>query len=357
MSQTIDLPGAPGWTVTEYSAMETRDDSHVVRDPSGAFRGSYRWRSGYREGAPSGWLYRSRAYPTEAAVWAAVIREGQPTESRSPGRVSIRTYSFEQRSPEWEEARRGMVTASMVGRLVSISPADATCTECPQCGALAGDPCISVARKEPTPIKVPHDRRALAASTLPPVYGPATGDTAKMLTALLVAERITGWSDPVFVTGAMMRGTLDEPVAREAYSKHFAPVTEVGFIVRDDWGFSIGYSPDGLVGDDGLIEIKSRLSRIQLTSILAGEVPAENMAQIQCGLLVTGRKWCDYVSFCGGMPLWRTRVYPDLEWHQAIVSAVAQFEETAAAMIADYSAAVEGLPATERSTYDLEMVI
>jgi hypothetical protein len=264
------------------------------------------------------------------------------------GPTVIRTYDLEQRSPEWFAVRLGMVTASMVGRLVSISPADPTCTDCPQCFAPAGTPCISVARKEPTPIKVPHDRRALAAATLPPVYGPATTDTAKMLTAMLVAERITGWSDPMFVTNNMMRGTLDEPIARDAYAEHFAPVTEVGFIVRDDWGFSIGYSPDGLVGDDGLIEIKSRLSRIQLTSILAGEVPAENMAQLQCGLLVTGRKWCDYVSFCSGMPLWRTRVYPDPEWQRAIVEAVAQLEENAADMITDYSAAVEGLPTTER---------
>ena len=271
------------------------------------------------------------------------------------GPTVIRTYDFEQRSPEWFDIRRGMVTASMIGRLISISPADPTCTECPQCGAEAGWPCISVARKEPTPIKVPHDRRALAAATLPPVMAPATTDTAKMLTALLVAERITGWSDPVFTTNNMIRGTLDEPIAREAYSKHFALVTEVGFMVRDDWGFSIGYSPDGLVGDDGLIEIKSRLSRIQLTSILAGEVPSENMAQIQCGLLVTGRKWCDYVSFCGGMPLWRTRVFPDLEWFTAIRDAAALLECNAADMIADYHAAVEGLPATERTTYDLEI--
>lgn len=267
----------------------------------------------------------------------------------------IRTYNFEQRSPEWEDARRGMVTASMVGRLVSINAADPTCTDCDVCGATAGNPCISVARKEPTPIKVPHDRRALAAATLPPVISPATTDTAKMLTALLVAERITGWSDPVFTTNNMLRGVMDEPIAREVYSKHFAPVTEVGFIVRDDWGFSIGYSPDGLVGDDGLVEFKSRLSRIQLTSILAGEVPAENMGQLQCGLLVTGRKWVDYVSFCGGMPLWPKRVYPDPEWQRAIVDAVRQFEDTAAAMIADYHAAVDGLPMTERTTYDLEI--
>ncbi len=268
----------------------------------------------------------------------------------------IHTYDFEQRSPEWEEARRGMVTASMVGKLISISPAPAESTDCPTCGAKAGGPCYSIARKEPTPIKVPHDTRALAAATLPPVYSPANTDTAKMLTATLAAERINGWSDPVFTTNHMLRVVVDEPIARYAYAEHYGvEVQQVGLVVRDDWGFKIGCSPDGLVGDEGGIECKSRLSRIQLLSVLAGEVPAENMAQVQCSLLTTGRKWWDFVSFCGGMHLWVKRVYPDPEWQRAIVEAVIQFEENAAAMIADYRAAVDGLPMTERTTYDLEI--
>ena len=80
----------------------------------------------------------------------------------------IRTYDFEQRSEEWHQARLGMVTASMVGRLIAISPAPAEMTDCPVCRQPAGEPCISLSRKEPTPIKVPHDTRALAAATLPP---------------------------------------------------------------------------------------------------------------------------------------------------------------------------------------------
>ena len=269
----------------------------------------------------------------------------------------IRTFDFEQRSPEWFAARCGMVTASAVGRLISVNPADPTRTDCPTCRAEAGSPCISVARKEPTPIKVSHDTRALAAATLPPTYGPAAGDTAKALTAMLVAERINGWSDQTFTTSAMMRGVIDEPIARQVYRQHYDAVAEVGFIVRDDWGFSIGYSPDGLVGDDGLIEVKSRLSRLQVLSALADEVPAEYMPQIQCGLLVSGRKWCDFVSYCGGMAMWRKRVYPDPEWQGAIIGAVRAFEQTATQMIADYRAAVVGLPMTERTLYDLEIEV
>lgn len=269
----------------------------------------------------------------------------------------ITVHTFEQRSPEWEEARRGMVTASIVGKLISVGPPEPTATDCPTCRAEAGEPCVSVARKAPTAIKSCHDARALAAASLPPVYRPATNDTAKLVTTALVAERINGWSDPVRVTDDMLRGVIDEPIAREVYARHYGDVREVGLIVRDDWGFSIGYSPDGLlVGDDGLIEIKSRRARIQLATVLADEVPAENMAQIQCGLLVSGRAWCDYVSYCGGMPLWRKRVYPDPAWQGAIIGAVRIFEDTAAEMVATYNERTAGLPATERTTYDMEIV-
>ena len=89
-------------------------------------------------------------------------------------------------------------------------------------------------------------------------------------------------------------------------------------MVRDDWGFKIGYSPDGLVGKDGLIEIKSRRPKKHLQTIIAGTVPAENMAQIQAGLLVSGRDWCDYISYCGGMRPWIKRVEPDTRWSPSI---------------------------------------
>lgn len=267
----------------------------------------------------------------------------------------IHTFDFEQRTPEWEDARRGMVTASVVGRLVSVEPADPISTDCPTCHAVAGEQCWSVARKAPTTIKTAHDARVLAAATLPPVYRTAKSDTAKVVREVLVAERINGWSEPIRATFDMMRGVLDEPAARKVYAQHFGTVTEVGLIVRDDWGFSIGYSPDGLVGDDGLIEVKSRRARLQLSTVLADEVPAENMAQIQAGLLVSGRRWCDYVSFSGGMKLWRKRVYPDPDWQGAIIAAVRAFEADAAEMVATYTERTAGLPATERSLYDMEI--
>lgn len=270
--------------------------------------------------------------------------------------MSLHTYTdVVQGTDEWLNLRRGIVTASTVGQLLSVGPPPATTVPCPECGALPDEPCVSRARKEPSPIKTLHATRTVPADT-PPVIKPATGDTAQGLTTLLVAERITGWVDPVYVNGDMLRGTLDEPIAREVYARHYAPVDEVGFMVRTaGWG-PLGYSPDGLVGDDGLIEIKAPRAKTHLATILRDAVPEQHMAQLQAGLLVSGRKWIDYVSFYGGLPLYVKRIHPDARWHAAIKAAVRTFEETAAEMVATYHAAVAGRPATERTNHDLGLV-
>lgn len=253
-----------------------------------------------------------------------------------------------QGTDEWLDKRRGIVTASVVGQLITTRALSGGEFPCPECSAAANDPCRSKV-KNGAVMKTLHPQRvAFAKEQSEVVLEPARGDVARGLTALLTAERITGWTDPTFISDDMMRGMDDEPIARAKYSEHYAPVTESGFMVEDRWGFKIGYSPDGLVGDDGLIEIKSRRSKVQLTTILVGEPPIENMAQLQCGLLVSGRKWIDYVSYCAGMPLWVKRVLPQQKWFDAIVAAVEVFESNAADWITTYRAAVDGLPATER---------
>lgn len=216
--------------------------------------------------------------------------------------MTLHIYNdLEQGSDEWLKARCGLVTASTIGQLIT-----------------------------------------------PKTVRPANNDYSRALALTLIAERITGHVEPIHVTADMERGTLSEPYARDLYGEHYASVTEVGFMVRDFGAYRIGYSPDGLVGDDGLIEIKSRKQKIQLKTILEDAVPLENMAQIQCGLLVSGRSWLDYVSYCGGMPLFTKRVVPDPAWQRAIVDAVLAFEDNAALMIANYNEAVEGRPETER---------
>jgi hypothetical protein len=269
---------------------------------------------------------------------------------------------LEQGTEDWHAQRRGMVTASVVGRLISVGYLGPDGYDCPECGAHAAFPCTSKVKKTDgigAPIKSFHySRNELATNNCSDearVLSPSTGDDARGLTLLLAAERITGHTDPTYMSDDMFRGQEDEPVARDVYAQHYAPVSTVGFMVRDDWGFPIGYSPDGLVGEDGLLEIKSRRQKKQLGTIIDGQVPAENMAQIQCGLLVSGRDWCDYVSYCAGMRMWPKRVYPDQRWFGAIIGAVQRFEETASQMAHVYQEATQGMPDTQR--LDLEMSI
>ncbi len=268
-----------------------------------------------------------------------------------------------QGSDEWHDQRRGMVTASVVGRLITVSHLGPNGYDCPECGAAAAEPCTSMVRKgaEPgAPIKSFHQARmdvsVASRNQASQVLTTASGDDAKSLTLLLAAERITGYTDPTYMSDDMLRGIEDEPLAVDKYAEHYAPVVTTGFMVRDDWGFSIGYSPDGVVGDDGLVEVKSRRQKNQLSTVLDDQVPAVNMAQLQCGLLISGRAWIDYISYSGGMALWKKRVLPDRRWFAAIVAAVDAFEASAAEMVATYRTATEGLPATERTT-QMEMVI
>jgi hypothetical protein len=81
------------------------------------------------------------------------------------------------------------------------------------------------------------------------------------------------------------------------------------------------------------------------------------MAQIQTGLLVSGRAWCDYISWCGGMPMYVKRVHPDERWQQAIILALEAFEANAEDMIATYTAATKGLPTTERIDHFADMEV
>lgn len=260
----------------------------------------------------------------------------------------------EQGTPEWLEARRGLVTASVVGQLITKGAPDTQTIPCPVCEVESG-PCMSAARKTPVPMKTVHTPRIEAASHLPPVYVPATGDTANALVASLAAERITGTVEDSYMNRDMERGWMEEPRACERYAEaRGVEVREVGLYVRteDDW--TLGYSPDRLVGDDGLLEVKAPRAKGHVLAVVRGEVPAHNMAQLQSGLLVTGREWIDFLPWRGGQPMWVKRVYPDPAWQDAIVAACQKFETAIQQMVTDYEIATLNLPATERMP-DLEM--
>ena len=142
----------------------------------------------------------------------------------------------------------------------------------------------------------------------------------------LLSQRLTDYVEPHYISDDMLRGRDDEIEARHQYAKHYAPVAEVGFITNARWGFTIGYSPDGLVGDDGLIECKSRRAKYQVQTIAEDTVPDEYILQLQTGLLVSEREWIDFVSYSGGLPMFVKRVYPDPIIQEAIVAAATAFE-------------------------------
>lgn len=166
----------------------------------------------------------------------------------------------------------------------------------------------------------------------------------------LAAQRITRYVEPTFISDDMLRGMADESQAKMVYAETRGPVADCGFITNNDRGFTLGYSPDGLVGDYGLVEVKSRRQKYQAETIITGAVPVEYMIQIQTGLIVSERMWCDFVSYCGGMPLFVRRVYPDDEMQTAIIAAAEAFEDRLQAAIVKFRSEVAAhkMPQTRR---------
>ncbi len=195
---------------------------------------------------------------------------------------------------------------------------------------------------------------------LTPTGKAANNDKTRAHAWELAAQRITRYVEPSYIGDNMLRGWDDEVEARKLYSKHRAPVTECGFITNDQWGFTIGYSPDGLVGDGGLIECKSRIQKYQVQTIATDEVPDEFMLQLQTGLLVTGRRWLDFISYSGGLPMHVIRVEPDAEMQGRILEAAAQFEQRVKDCISDYQWVIDKLGdrviPTERRE-EMEMIL
>jgi hypothetical protein len=205
-------------------------------------------------------------------------------------------YDIEQGSPEWHDLRRGVLTSTAIKTLIT-----------------------------PTGKLADNDK------TRAHVYDVA-------------AQRITGRTENTYLSFDMMRGHVEEILARDLYSKHYAPVTECGFVTNDRLGFTVGYSPDGLVSEDGLIEIKSARAKIQVERIATGGIPAEHIAQVQTGLWVTGRVWCDFISYSNGMAMQVVRVYADPAYHALIDAAAVEFEGKVAEVIAAYTDNADGLP-------------
>lgn len=228
--------------------------------------------------------------------------------------MSIIIYSeLEQGTDEWLEARRGILTASEVKLVLT--------------------PSLKVAKN----------------------------DKVRAHMWDLAAQNISGFVEPSFISDDMLRGITDEVRALEYYESRYEATQPCGFITNDKWGFTIGYSPDALVGDEGLIECKSRRQKFQIETIVKDEVPQEYMLQIQTALMVSERQWIDFVSFCGGLPMYVKRVYPDNNIQETILTAAKDFYEQVDDIKMQYFVRLkdiaEQLTPTERAEPEQEIIV
>lgn len=188
-------------------------------------------------------------------------------------------YDLYQQTDEWRQARAGILTASKICKIL-------------------------------TPAKLEI----------------AKNDTSRELVDAIACERITKLIEPEFQSYDMLRGLREEVLARKVYTENYAPVQEVGFVTNDKWGFTLGASPDGLVGDDGGIEIKSRMRKLQFGVVRSGKMPDEYRLQVQTFLMITERQWVDFISYSGGLNMLTIRVEADLAIQKAIENAAFDFE-------------------------------
>lgn len=205
--------------------------------------------------------------------------------------MSLRILDCEQGSAEWQEARAGIPTASRFGEIIAKGKGTA-----------------------PSKVRATY-----------------------MLE--LAGERILGEpADRWEGNRHTERGHLLEPVARAWYEMRTdRTARQVGFVIDD--ALRAGASPDSLVGDDGLLEIKTKLPRLQIELLLAGGIlPDEHKAQCQGQLMVTGRQWLDFVSYCERLPPLLVRVERDEAYIAALRVAVQDFTTELDRMVATIEA-------------------
>lgn len=162
--------------------------------------------------------------------------------------------------------------------------------------------------------------------------------------AQLVVERLTGTVEPSFQSAAMQWGIEKEAEARVAYRfLTDADVAETDFVLHPEI-FMAGASPDGLVGDDGLVEIKCPNSATHMDTLLREAIPDKYQVQMLWQMACTGRQWCDFVSydprFPEAMRLFVKRLDRDPERIAELEAAVRDFisevEESCAALNAKH---------------------
>jgi hypothetical protein len=160
------------------------------------------------------------------------------------------------------------------------------------------------------------------ASEFKAVLAKGEGRTRRTYMMKLLGERLTGEPADNYINDHMDRGKVMEAEARETYAliRDLEPV-RVGFIRNG----VAGCSPDSLIGDDGLLEIKTKLAHLQLDALEADRLPPEHIPQVQGQLWVAERKWLDFVSYWPRLPLFVKRIYRDEAYIEKLRGEVSVF--------------------------------
>jgi len=238
-----------------------------------------------------------------------------------------------QGTPDWYAARCGRITASEFSTAVAMV---GTMTQ--QQAAYVDAVLSGISAKAAATLAgykaVPNSdiiRRALAGEQTE-----TFSDTAKRYAADLALERISGepHGEPI-KTWVMERGHRMEEMARRLYeARTGAFVTEAGICITDDG--VLGYSSDGLVDDDGLIEIKAPIDSVKILDMWLTGDTAEYDHQMQGGMWITGRKWCDLIMYVPalaavGRDLFIKRVFRDDAFIDRMVATLVQFDSLVSA--------------------------
>lgn len=196
--------------------------------------------------------------------------------------MTVQIINCEQNSPEWYEARRGVPTASEFASIMSNG------------------------------------------------RGKNESLTRRTYLNKLAGEIITGELTEQATTFHMERGKIMEDEARKLYSFMTDCDPQVVGFVRNEVA---GASPDRLIGDNGGLEIKTKLPHLQIDVLRRDELPEEHKAQVHGSMWVTEREWWDFVSYWPTLPIFVKRVYRDEEYIKQIADAVIVFNDELAAVV------------------------
>jgi len=176
----------------------------------------------------------------------------------------------------------------------------------------------------------------VTASNFAAVCAKGQGKTRKSYMMKLASEQLTGEPEPTYKSDYMEHGSETEDLARHCYEQIMdCNVRQVGFIQLSDY---VGCSPDGLVGDPGMLEIKCPKSTTHVETLERGSMQTCYRKQVQGQLWVAGRQWCDWVSYDPRVlewPMFKERVFRDEELIATIKEEVYRFVAELKEMVAN----------------------